>query len=116
MFFCRWRFWLCSFTRLLTGVHLFDAGGGICGFQHLDGLLLIRSIDSRGLRCPASIRLGGQQLYALLPQSLLLLFLDGGRFEAGLTEPLGPLCCEGRVSGSAAVLDARNIRGTLTSL
>lgn len=91
----------CAARGGVAGDGWSGGSGGISRLQHVDGLLLVRGIDGRGLRGPSGVCLGGQHLDALLSQDVLLLFLDGGRVEAGLAEPLGPLSCE---EESAAVM------------
>ena len=87
------RWWLCSGGGGGVG-GLADAGGLIPRLQHVDWLLLVRRINGRGLRGPPGVCLRCQQLDSFLSQDFMLLFLDSGRVEAGLAEPLGPLGCE----------------------
>ena len=89
--------WLCCAARRVVvdgggaGGGLADAGGLVSRLQHVGWLLLVRRIDGRGLRGPSGVCLCCQQLDSFLPQDFVLLFLDSGRVEAGLAEPLGPL-------------------------
>ena len=76
-----------SRPRLVVGnldVALDDAGLGVARLEDLDGLLLVRGVEGRGLLGPALVGAGGEQLYCFAAAYVVLLLGDGWGVGAGV--------------------------------